>query len=266
MTQLIIQKIQGLCSHPVEFRLEQFTKFDYKITPKPFALRYKEMMMTFTANNVAIGSTPKFTMVLQDGEKLFYPSFVLYRLQGQDSKTLEWKNVTDIKKIESQSSQIDIVLTQEETSIFPDTNLNRRLIVQVAYTDAGQTLSNSQEIEFQLQAIPLLQEEYEPPVPEVESLQITGGVNQGLKRGFIYQIDFNQPISEILLVEVGLWDEITSEVIYEECDSYVLSGNGSILVFYENTDVPSGVEVYFRITVKTQISKETKVLEVTLVN
>lgn len=266
MKTVICRNITRLQTRRNEFIFLHRRGFPINVTGKSLPIKYKEIkLMNFLANNVAVKSTPKFDLILQDGDKVYYPLYALYQVQAQNQKTLKWENVSEIKKIESVNNEVIVILNSNETDIIPEMNMSRRLTIQVFYSDAGQTLSSSQVVEFQLQDIPVLSDVYEPPVPETETLVISGGRSQGLVRALAFDIDFSDPVFEIVSAEVGVWVVETSEIEYEPAEAFLLTGNQSCKVFYDNTEVASGTEVYFRLKVKTLVSQTEKTLETSLV-
>lgn len=217
------------------------------------SFRLKEIPMTITTSNVSVGSTPHFVLNLQDVDHSYFITVALYKVQAQNAQTLEWQDVGDITELTPESNQVDIYLTSAQTALVEGCNNSRRLVVQVQYSDNGQTLSSIQAIDFILNSLPVLSEEFTPS--SAESDVVSSGVTSTVEAS-----------SRRVLVELSNPVDSVSSVTYEDsgetldADYYLLSRNSSLLIF-----LPVGVtSTTLTLKYKVLSTLEEKTLVITL--
>lgn len=149
--------------------------------------------MITLGKTIAAGSTSKITVKITDDEGDYLIRNVLYKVQAQNETDLSWVDVGTVVEQEVSGTDIEVVLTAEQTAVVPGTTSRRRLILQAFYDDGnGTTLNNTESLEFELSVLPVLTEEVAPTVGDM-SFTPEEPVDTGIGTKSV-RIAFDQPL------------------------------------------------------------------------
>lgn len=194
------------------------------------------VFMNVQYSDIAIGSNPVFNLTLRDVEALYVPEAVYYQVQGQNKDTLEWEDVGTVQKLNSSlETTFKIVLPSELTGKQDSQNLNRRLIVEVFYTDKGQTIQSTQVIEFELVDVPSLSSGYTPETGVELSASISSSGDVGTASYVV--VSTNKPLKSCDN-PIITYTDLEEHELTATPEVFMLSGNNATQFLFSVEGTP----------------------------